>query len=414
MAGSWPNDVGHDGSALRAAASERENMSDLSIDESLGRLEKWIESHDYKGYEPFDGLTSFLLPLTGNSRTARQVLQQAVRRSPLNLRPFLGVKPLDSTKGRGYVAWGYLKRYRLTNDAIFREKALDCLDWLDKNRSPLYPGHSWGNHFTYSSRSGHIPKDVSTVVWTGLIGQVFLEAYALFGRPRDLEIIGSIADWVMALPREDTDRGSCLSYIMPSQRSIHNSNMIGAAFLAGAAVASGTLRVSTGRPRAMEYSCARQRTDGAWFYGDEEKHHWIDVFHTGYNLDALRRYQDASGDRASRSNWKEDTRISSGTSSSPDGRVRYYHNKAKPIDIQCASQAIDTLCLFAGDDPGAGTMAMKTAQWYIQRMQDRDGHFYFRHYTRGVNNKAAMIHWGQATMHKALAHLALVADRKSG
>lgn len=414
MAGSCPGNAGHDGLALRATASERENMSDLSITESLDRLEKWIESHDFKGYEPFDGLTSLLLPLTGDSRVARQVLQQAVRRSPLNLRPFLGVKPLDSTKGRGYVAWGYLKRYRLTNDAIFREKALDCLDWLDKNRSPLYPGHSWGNHFTYSSRSGHIPKDVSTVVWTGLIGQVFLEAYAQFGRPRHLEIIRSIADWVMALPREDTDSGSCLSYIMPSQRSIHNSNMIGAAFLAGAAAATGRGECQQVARRAMEYSCARQRADGAWFYGDEEKHHWIDAFHTGYNLDALRRYQKASGDKGFSELLERGYAYFVRHFVRPDGRIRYYHNKTSPIDIQCASQAIDTLCLFAGDDPGAGTMALKTASWYIPRMQDRDGHFYFRHYARGVNNKAAMIHWGQATMHKALAHLALVEDREAG
>jgi hypothetical protein len=59
-------------------------------------------------------------------------------------------------------------------------------------------------------------------------------------------------------------------------------------------------------------------------------------------------------------------------------------------------------------------MALKTASWYIPRMQDRDGHFYFRHYGRGVNNKVAMIHWGQATMYKALAHLALVEDKEAG
>jgi hypothetical protein len=165
-----------------------------SIEDSLDRLERWIDVHDFKGYEPFDGLTSFLLPLTLNSVTARQIFQQAVRRVPLNLRPFLGIKPLDSTKGRGYVAWGYLKRYRHTNDPTYRDKAFYCLDWLDRNKSPLYPQHSWGNHFTYASRSGDIPKHESTIVWTGLIGQVYLEAYALFGKPRHREIVESIAD----------------------------------------------------------------------------------------------------------------------------------------------------------------------------------------------------------------------------
>lgn len=384
------------------------------IERSLGRLEQWIEDHDFKGYEPFDGLTSFLRPLTLNSRLARQALQQGVRRAPVNLRPLLGVKRLDSTKGRGYVAWGYLKRYQLGKDPAYRDKAFACLDWLDRNRSPLYAQHSWGNHFTYASRSGDIPKFESTVVWTGLIGQVYLEAYALFGHPRHLEVIKSIADWVMALPREDTDHGSCLSYIMPSQRSIHNSNMIGAAFLAGAAAVTGRSEYRQVARRAMEYSCAGQLSDGAWFYGEEEKHHWIDAFHTGYNLDALKRYQEASGDRDFSDHLDKGYEYFVRRFIEPDGRVRYYHDKARPIDIQCASQAIDTLCLFGSEDPGAGPMARKTAQWYIPRMQDQDGHFYFRHYARCVNNKAAMIHWGQATMHKALAHLALLEKLKTG
>ncbi len=384
-----------------------------SIVESLDRLERWIEVHDFKGYEPFDGLTSFLLPLTMNSRPIRQILQQAVRRAPLNLRPLLGIKPLDSTKGRGYVAWAYLKRYQHTNDTTYRDKAFDGLDWLDRNKSPLYPQHSWGNHFTYASRSGDIPKHESTIVWTGLIGQVFLEAYALFGKPRHREIIESIADWMMALPREDTDSGSCLSYIMPCQRSIHNSNMIGAAFLAGAAAATRRREYGQVARRAMEYSCARQLKDGAWFYGEERKHHWIDAFHTGYDLDALKRYQTFSGDLGFSEGLKKGYEYFTGHFFEPGGRVRYYHDKTKPIDIQCASQALDTLALFASDDPGAKSMAEETALWYIHNMQDRDGHFYFRHYAAGVNNEAAMIHWGQATMHKALAGLILIEQQRA-
>ena len=88
-----------------------------TTERSLDRVEQWIETNDFKGYEPFDGLTSFLYPLTLKNRLASQVLQQAVRRFPLNLRPLLGVRPLDSTKGRGYVAWGYLKRYQAAGDA---------------------------------------------------------------------------------------------------------------------------------------------------------------------------------------------------------------------------------------------------------------------------------------------------------
>ena len=375
--------------------------------ESLDRVEAWVERHDYKGYEPFDGLTSFLFPLTFRNRKACQVLQQGIRRFPLNVRPLLGVRPLDSTKGQGYMAWGYLKRYRLGKSAVHRDKALACLDWLDRNKSPLYDRHSWGNHFFYASRGGFIQKHESTVVWTGLIGQAFLEAVELFGQDRHREVIRSIAEWVMALPKEETDRGLCLSYTMSRPGSIHNSNMIGAAFLAGASRVLDEPAYARMARRAMEYSCARQLPDGAWYYAEDPMFHWIDVFHTGYNLDSLKRYRDFSGDRDFDGRLEKGYAFFKDRFFEPTGRVKYYFDKPRPIDIQCASQAIDTLTLFADRDDAGLSMAAKAAEWTIRHMQGRDGHFFFRRYPLGIANRAPMIHWGQATMHKALAHLIL-------
>ncbi len=378
-----------------------------NMEESLNRVEAWVEQHNCKGYEPFDGLTSFLYPLTFKKRLACQILQQSVRRFPVNLRPLLGIRPLDSTKGRGYMAWGYLKRYQLHHDEKYRDKAFAYLDWLDTNKSPLYPRHSWGNHFFYASRGGYIQKHESTIVWTGLIGQAFLEAYELFGRERHREIIESIAEWIMALPREETDKGLCLSYTMSRQGSIHNSNMIGAAYLAGAARVTGHDEYSRIARRAMEYSCAGQRPDGAWYYGEDPMFHWIDVFHTGYNLDSLKRYQESSRDLSFASPLEKGFEFFRSHFFESTGRVKYYFDKASPIDIQCASQAIDTLVFFSDFDRACLDLANKTAEWYTARMQDEDGHFYFRRYPFGIANKAPMIHWGQATMHKALAYLRL-------
>jgi hypothetical protein len=38
-------------------------------------------------------------------------------------------------------------------------------------------------------------------------------------------------------------------------------------------------------------------------------------------------------------------------------------------------------------------------------MQDPSGFFYYRKYAAGVTAKTPMLHWGQATMFKGLAHL---------
>ena len=73
---------------------------------SLLAVEDWVERHDFKAFEPFDGLSSALRPLTLGNYLAERVLQQVFKRTPLNIRPLFGVKPLESTKGRGYMAWG--------------------------------------------------------------------------------------------------------------------------------------------------------------------------------------------------------------------------------------------------------------------------------------------------------------------
>ncbi len=104
---------------------------------------------------------------------------------------------------------------------------------------------------------------------------------------------------------------------------------------------------------AMEFSCARQRPDGSWWYAEAPKYHWIDNFHTGYNLDSLKYYMDASGDGSFLEHLDRGIRFFKEHFIEKDGRPRYYHTRAYPVDIQCAAQAIDTLTLMAERDPSS-------------------------------------------------------------
>src|SRR5207249_2932495 len=114
-----------------------------------------------------------------------------------------------------------------------------CLDWLDHHKAPGFVKHSWSNHFDFSSRAGSYTKDDPIIVWTALIGQAYLEAHELTGNQRWLDIANSVCGWIMELPREQTPRGDCISYLAYVQESIHNSNMLGAAMLARTAKHTG-------------------------------------------------------------------------------------------------------------------------------------------------------------------------------
>ena len=111
------------------------------VQQSLQLVQKWVEDHGYKGYDPGDGLTSYLRPLAFGNLFAERILQQAIWKSPVNLRPILGVAPLDSTKGRGFMALGHALLFASTADAASRSKAMQCLDWLDTAREAGQAGH---------------------------------------------------------------------------------------------------------------------------------------------------------------------------------------------------------------------------------------------------------------------------------
>jgi len=292
----------------------------------------------------------------------------------------------------------------MTEENTYKEKALQCLDWLDHHKAPRYKKHSWGNHFDFVSRSGGYSAHEPIIVWTSLIGQAFLEAYEQLKMDRFLDIAESICEWIMDLPREHTPTGGCLSYLAIGQHSIHNANMLGAAMLARAAKHLVNTSYVDVAKSAMQYSCSRQRSDGSWWYGEKPMYHWIDNFHTGYNLVSLKCYIDNTGDTIYMDSLSRGLQFFKTHFFEEDGKPKYYHNNLYPVEIQCASQSIETLATFAAEDQSSLNLAKKVAKWTLENMQDKKGFFYYRYYPI-IQAKIPMLHWGQATMYKALALL---------
>jgi hypothetical protein len=302
------------------------------------------------------------------------------------------------------MAAGYLTLYRLTGGDDYRRKAVECLEWLIAHKSPKFREFSWANHFDYASRGGRYYKHDSIIVWSALVGQAFLDGFELLGDQRFLTVAESVCRWILSLPREGTEAGACLSYHTLSQASVHNANMLGAAMLARTWRHTRKQEFVDVASAAVRYTCARQIADGSWWYGEDPKYHWIDNFHTGYNLDSLKCFIESTGDTTYQPHLERGLRYFQETFFEASGRPKYYHNRAYPIDIQCASQAIETLAKFAEYDRQVLVLANRVARWTIRYMQDSSGYFYYRRYPLVVA-KIPMLHWGQATMFHALALL---------
>ena len=157
--------------------------------------------------------------------------------------------------------------------------------------------------------------------------------------------------------------------------------------------------------KAFQYTAEHQRPDGSWCYAEYPNTRWVDNFHTGYVLDCFKLYGEFTGDDRFAVKMDVGYEYWKATFFLPDGTPRYYNYKTLPIDIQCCSQAIDTLVFFSDRDPESLSLAMNVARWTIENMQDKTGYFYYRRYSPWLVNKTPTLHWGQATMLCALAGL---------
>jgi rhamnogalacturonyl hydrolase YesR len=342
----------------------------------------------------------------------RIILQQSVRRFPINIRPFLGIKKETSSKGMGFCALGYLNLYQIKKETKYLEKMQYCLGWLANNYSKGYSGYCWGNHFSYESRAGKIPLGVPTIVWTSLISNAFLDAYEVFGNQEYLDIAKSAGNFILNdIGRYvDSDKAICLMYTPsdkenPSYSScIHNSNLLAAWFLGHLFKHTKDDRLLSLAKKSINYAIKYQLPTGGWYYGEHKKYHWEDTFHTGYNLDSIHGYKEATGDKAYDKYLIKGFKYFKERFFLNDGTPKYYDYKTYPIDIQCASQGILTLVKLKEYDPDALDLARRVAIWTLNNMQDRKGYFYFRKYPF-ITNKTPMFHWGQGTMLGALAYL---------
>src|ERR1039457_2311333 len=141
-------------------------LAKKEIKGSLDSVQQWVEEQEYTGYEPFDGLSSWARPLAFGNLFGERLLMQVIRQCPVNLRPLLGVTPKESTKGRGYMARGYLAMYRATAEQGYLDRAIQCLEWLDRHNVSRFEHPSWSNHFDFVSRGGSYTKNDPIIVWT--------------------------------------------------------------------------------------------------------------------------------------------------------------------------------------------------------------------------------------------------------
>ena len=84
------------------------------LEDTILRLEKYCRSRNWAGFDPYDALNSELFARTplAKSRIARLAFTQFLKRSPVNLRPLLRVRPQQDPKALALFLMSYARRAR--------------------------------------------------------------------------------------------------------------------------------------------------------------------------------------------------------------------------------------------------------------------------------------------------------------
>jgi hypothetical protein len=390
--------------ATRLEALEQPSGSP-AIAGMIRRLLAHCEASGWMGYDPYDALNSRLfeaIPLL-NSRWPRLGLTQLMRRSPVNLRRLALIPKTENPK-----ATGLFLRALVALPEKFVEEREPLIAYMIARLAALRSAgcdrFCWGYSFPWQGRTIFVPAGAPNVVCTAFVADALLDACEWRQNEACFEMAVSAGEY-MVNDLYWNERGRVgFSYPVPGLRGeTHNANLLAAAFLC-------RLYKLTGREDFLEpallvarQAVRKQNADGSWFYGEAASQRWIDNFHTGYNLGALR----SIGVSIETAEFEESVRRGYEFYQThflrEDGAPKYFHDRVYPIDIHCVAQAILTLLEFKDLDPAGVQKAQAVLGWATKHMwDDKSGFFYYRVLRLGTIRTSYM-RWSQAWMLVALA-----------
>ncbi len=370
---------------------------------ALTAIEMWGDERAWSGTDQYDALNATRVPEFVVGRPfGRQLVIQAVKRSPLDLRPLLGVKPGVNAVSLAWVARAYAMNGFLPAPEAARRLDL-ALDRLDRLRL-AYEEPCWGYHFDFQSRVFFYPRSTPNSIATVFAGMAFLDAYEQRGDLALLDVAHGVGQFFLRhVPQTSDSPGAFFGYLPGDRSPIHNSNLLTAALLARVSALTGDEPMRAAARDSVRWSTARQRADGSWPYGERPNLQWVDNFHTGYVLEALDTcvragIEEAVGPLAKGLAYYRARLFLA------DGTPKYFANKTHPIDMWSVAQAIQTFAIASDLDRGFLDQALDVFAFALRDMRASDGSFIFQR-TRLWRNRARHVRGVVAPMVLSLAHL---------
>jgi hypothetical protein len=382
----------------------------------------WIEKNGWSGYDPYDikGSPLFLYfqrqSVKGPSglHWLKKLLFHLEDFYPLTMRRLFRTKKEINSKTLGLLGTAYLNLFQVTNQTVYKEKALSCLSWLMKHPSPGYETLCWGYPFDWQSKR-FIPKGTPSAVVSTVVGGAFWKAFKISGHKRFLEACESICHFLVNhLNIDYLNRDTvCFSYTPLDDFHIHNANLLTAEFLIRIGQELSQSHFLDLGLKAANYALLEQNTDGSLYYWGKVQNHFapnhIDHYHSGFEIRALhgigRRTKDVrylSAYKKYYSFYRDHLFMEVEGLTLPKMTPRRLY----PINIHACAEAILCNATLTRELERARHILPALCLWVIKKMQTESGWFIYT--IQGSAEKERpiaipYIRWGQAWMLLALS-----------
>ncbi len=373
----------------------------------IERLWNYCQSRNWTGSDPYDGLNSRVYQACRflHYRYPRLFLIQALKRSPINFRPLLRVPAEQNAKGIALFLQASLLMHKI--GILSNLDATRTLSARLAQMNALSDGYAgWGYNFDWQTRKVLVPRNYPNIICTTFAGNAFLDAFPLLNNPDYVIRAEEAARFLMDRLYHTAGAEACFSYYPLVQTTIHNANLLGAAFVARVGKITGRAQWIDAALRAARFSVRRQQVDGSWDYGESDRpsQRWKDNFHTGYNLCALQHLAAAAETSEFASSIERGFEFYKNHFFTAAAAPKYYHDRLYPIDIHSSALSIITLATLRQLDRDNLGLARRVFSWTVAHMRSHRGYFYFQKHPYWTIRTPHM-RWSQAWMLLAIATL---------
>jgi len=383
--------------------------SNLIIQQSFNKLEKYIINEDYRGYDPYDTLNSWI-PFKIAGKWGPILATQFQKRNPINIRPIIGIYKEYNPKAMGLLLRAYSLLYRKTGKKVYLNQADYLFNWLINNYSTGYSGYCWGYNFPWASTAKFVDTYNPSAVVTGFVIKGIYEYFKTTKSKLALEVISSTANFVVNdLEWTKDETGYCISYTPLMRDVCYNASLLAAEVLAINYNIKKENKIKYEIEKCVHFVVSRQKDTGVWAYSEDpqsgKERMQID-FHQGYVLESIFNIKLLL--KINNKEW--DTSLKKGleyfrnNQFFQNGQSLWRLPKKYPTEIHNQSQGIITFIVLKKYIQDASNFANNIATWTISNMQDSDGFFYYHKY-KYHTIKIPYIRWSQAWMFLALTFL---------